>query len=59
MTGKTIKNKGEIFDLLDSRYFYAIKPPWIGDFGIEIKNAKYFVLTRKFFSEIKIAYGCF
>jgi hypothetical protein len=25
--------KCEIFDLLDSRDFYTIKPPWEGDFG--------------------------
>ncbi len=30
--------KCEIFDLLDSRDFYTMKPPWIGDFGIVIKK---------------------
>jgi hypothetical protein len=25
--------KSEIFDLMDSRDFYTIKPPWVCDFG--------------------------
>jgi hypothetical protein len=34
--------KCEIFDLIDSRDFYTIKPPWVGDFGTVIKNSKLF-----------------
>ncbi len=34
--------KCEIFNLLDSRDFYTIKPPWVGDFGTVIKNSKLF-----------------
>jgi hypothetical protein len=35
-------SKCEIFDILDSRYFYTIKLPKVGDFGIVIKNMKLF-----------------
>ncbi len=34
--------KCEIFDLMDSRDFYSIKPLWACDFGNVIKNSKLF-----------------
>jgi hypothetical protein len=34
--------KCEIFDLMDSRDFYTIKPLWVGDFGTVIKKSKFF-----------------
>jgi hypothetical protein len=27
---------------MDSRYFYTIKPPWVGVFGTVIRNSKLF-----------------
>jgi hypothetical protein len=38
--------KCEIFNLMDSRDFYTIKPSWVGDFGTKIKISKLF----RFFS---------
>jgi hypothetical protein len=32
--------KCDIFKLIDSRDFYTMKPLWVGDFGIVIKNSK-------------------
>ncbi len=34
--------KCEIFSLIDSREFYIIAPPWVGDFGTVIKSLKLF-----------------
>jgi hypothetical protein len=43
--------KCEICDLMDSRDFYTIKPPWVGDFEaiIKIQNCFVFVMISKFF----------
>jgi hypothetical protein len=45
--------KCEIFDLMDSRDFFTIKPPWVGDFGTVLKNSKlfHFLHISKFFRE--------
>jgi hypothetical protein len=62
--------KCEIFDLMDSRDFYTIKPPWVGDFGTVIQNLKLFrfghdfeFFSMKIFlkasSKIKISCGFF
>ncbi len=55
----------KIFELLDYRFFYTAKPPWVGDFGTIIKNVKFYSLSmrsKKFVrakSEIKVSHGCF
>ncbi len=41
-------SKCEVFDLLDSRYFYTINLPWVGDFGTGIKILKLFRFVRNF-----------
>jgi hypothetical protein len=33
---------------MDSRDFYTIKPPWVGDFGTVIKYAKLFPFRHDF-----------
>jgi hypothetical protein len=40
--------KCEIFDLMDSRDLYTIKPPCVGDFGTIIKNVKLFRFGHDF-----------
>ncbi len=40
--------KCEIFNLMDSRYFYTIKPPWVGDFRTVIKDSKLFRFRHDF-----------
>ncbi len=40
--------KCEIFDPKDSRDFYTVKPPWVGDFGTVIKNSKFFRFRNDF-----------
>ncbi len=42
-------HKCEIFHPFVSRHFYTIKPLWIGDFGTEIRNTKFFCLVKIFF----------
>ena len=36
------------FDLMDSRDFSTIKPPWAGDFGTIMKNLNCFVFLHDF-----------
>ncbi len=40
--------KCEIFNLMDSRYFFTIKPPWVGVFGTVIRNLKLFRFRHDF-----------
>ncbi len=41
--------KCEIFHPFDSCRFYTIMPLWIGNFGTEIKNSKFFCLVKILF----------
>ncbi len=41
-------SKCEIFDLMDSRDFYTMKPPWVVDFVTVIKNSKLFRFRHDF-----------
>ncbi len=42
--------KSEIFDLMDSRDFYTIKPLLVVDFGTVIKKSKLFRFGHRSFS---------
>jgi hypothetical protein len=43
----------EIFDILDSRYFYTTKSLWVSDSGTEIKNGYFLQFEVHFVGKVQ------